>query len=100
MVTIFTFDTASPEVIDKSDDILYQHGITGHSIFWEFHDTNPSHYRLYRNNVLILEYPWINQTYNLTINVDSLELGYYNYTLLIWWGYLRLQVSLLWFMKV
>ncbi|MCF2138357.1 MAG: ABC transporter substrate-binding protein [Candidatus Thorarchaeota archaeon] len=71
-----------PPIIDHPLDITYQIGTTGHQIVWNPSDSNPSNYTLYRNGVAINSGTWNGEP--IVVNVDGLNVGVYNYTLIIW----------------
>jgi hypothetical protein len=72
-----------------ASEVTYNEGETGHSIDWEFYVYNwgfsPSmiHYQIYRNQTLIIEdiHYFSTEQMVLSIDVDGLSEGTYNYTL-------------------
>jgi len=78
--------------IESAPDIFYNEGEIGNNIEWIPYFLNwglvPGgfHYYVYRNNTLIID-DWYNfyQGYtSVSINVDCLSEGFYNYTLYFW----------------
>ncbi|MHA2277543.1 MAG: hypothetical protein ACXAC2_17325, partial [Candidatus Kariarchaeaceae archaeon] len=96
--TILVFDSSSNNVTDlvwvtvNADitnptishpaDFSYQFGTTGNTISWTAIDNNPDKYLIYRNNSIIDSGIWTNTT-PITINVDGLGFGFYNFTILV-----------------
>ena len=70
-------DTTAP-VISTPPDILYVQGVNGHNINWVLSDYFGDHYEIYRNGTLIISTRWQD---NVSLNVDSLAVGVYNYTI-------------------
>ncbi len=68
-------------VIISPDDILYQVGTTGHEIVWELNDVDPSIYILYLDGAIEDSGAWNGS--DITVNVDGLSVGTYNYTLYV-----------------
>ncbi len=79
-VLVFVIDY-SPQ-IDAPADIEYVVGSTGNTLTWNPSDTNPLSYELYRNSTLIDSDNWSSES--LSFNVDGLDVGYYNYTLIVY----------------
>ena len=71
-----------PPTIDHPADSSYLEGSTGHTISWNPADTNPNSYSLYRNDSLIDSGVW-SSSQPISVNIDNLNLGTYNYTLLV-----------------
>jgi len=69
------------------DDFSYTYGSTGNEIEWNFTDTtvfNPT-YTIYNDSVAVsghIDEPWTSGT-PITINVDGLFLGEYNFTIIV-----------------
>ncbi|MGQ4874798.1 MAG: DUF3344 domain-containing protein [Promethearchaeia archaeon] len=69
----------NPPTIDNPEDIVYEAGTVGNKIIWTPNDPNPSYYVITRNDTGIVEQgPWDGSI--ITINIDGLTLGSYNYT--------------------
>lgn len=71
----------SPPVITPSDDLIYQKGTSGNTISWILEDDFPGFYELYRNETQLSSAPSWADGQNLSFNVDMLEVGIYNYTI-------------------
>jgi hypothetical protein len=74
------FDT-TPPTIDHPDDVSYDEGMTGHSISWHPYDLNPFRYEVFREQVSIKSGVWNSSSETITVSVDGLPVGVYNYTL-------------------
>ncbi len=74
------YDLLDPE-IEHPGHIEYEADTTGHSITWHVSDLHPGSYELYRNGTLIDTGAW--ETSTISITIDGLEVGTYNYTLLV-----------------
>ncbi|MBS3795816.1 MAG: hypothetical protein KGY80_13005, partial [Candidatus Thorarchaeota archaeon] len=79
-VVVTVVDT-TPPAIDSLDDIEYDLGTTGHSITWTPSDLAPNSYTLLRNGTEIDSSAWDGTS--ITVDIDELELGAYNYTLVV-----------------
>jgi hypothetical protein len=80
-VLVSVVDT-TPPTIDSPADIHYEEGSAGHSILWSPSDNNPHLYEVYRNGSLIDSSDWDGS--ELSLSVDGLTLGTYNYTLVVY----------------
>jgi len=80
-VTVTVNDVIDPIISDESLTLPYEEFSSGHSISWTVSDTNPSNYTIYQNNNPIQNGNW--NTGSINIDVDSLLLGTYNFTLVI-----------------
>ncbi|MFW9964355.1 MAG: hypothetical protein ACFFCX_12365 [Candidatus Sifarchaeia archaeon] len=67
--------------IDSPADIIYIEGETGHSIIWNPSDLHPVSYEIFRNGVLIRSGAWNASSETISISVDGLAPGVYNYTI-------------------
>ncbi|MHA1289645.1 MAG: hypothetical protein ACTSPB_19840, partial [Candidatus Thorarchaeota archaeon] len=74
-------DDSYPPFIKRPQDLIYSEGTTGHSLTWTILEAYPKNYSLYMNGVLIDSGTYL--TENLTTNVDGLELGIYEFTLIV-----------------
>lgn len=70
-----------PPIIDPVEDIEFVLGTSGYSIIWNVSDTNPSDYQIFRNGTLVESQQW--QSGIIVVVLDSLEVGLYNFTLII-----------------
>lgn len=73
-------DTTAP-VVSGVSDFSYELGSTGHTLNWTATDRTPRIYAIYRNGMVIASSKWINGT-PVTINIDGLTVGLYNYTII------------------
>ncbi|MHA2276459.1 MAG: hypothetical protein ACXAC2_11855, partial [Candidatus Kariarchaeaceae archaeon] len=60
----------------------YIEGNSGYSLTWNFTDLSPDTYTIYRNGTNIDTNTWSNEN-NVTINIDGLSVGVYNFTIII-----------------
>ncbi|MFQ5978854.1 MAG: nitrous oxide reductase family maturation protein NosD [Candidatus Heimdallarchaeota archaeon] len=74
------FDLARPS-IDMPWDFAYEMGTVDHNITWQPSDNNPAGYRIYQNDSPGTIIDWDGST--ITIVVDGLGLGVYNFTLVV-----------------
>ncbi|MHA1419351.1 MAG: hypothetical protein ACTSVO_06515 [Candidatus Heimdallarchaeaceae archaeon] len=79
IVTVIAFDTTEP-VILTTGDVTYTDGTLENYINWTISDESSGTYELYRNGVLIQNDDWLNDEL-ISVNVDYLVEGIYNYTL-------------------
>ncbi|MFW9976340.1 MAG: ABC transporter substrate-binding protein [Candidatus Thorarchaeota archaeon] len=80
MTTFVIAGVASP-TIDHPDDITYLVGATDNVIVWTPYDTNPATYSIECNGTEIRSDIWI--LGSITVSVDGLSVGAYNYTLTV-----------------
>ncbi len=78
MVTVV--DTTSPELTHPTD-IEYEVNTTGHSITWVPSDLMPQSFEIHLNGTLIESGSWNGSS--ITISVDGLEPGAYEYTIVV-----------------
>jgi len=77
-----TFLSRSIVINSKTpSDIVYNHTDTGHSITWMPIDLYPSSFKVLCNGTVILDSGWNGSS--ITVSVDGLELGRYNFTILV-----------------
>ncbi|MFQ5832796.1 MAG: hypothetical protein ACE5H4_08855, partial [Candidatus Thorarchaeota archaeon] len=82
MVLVSVSDGTSP-VIDSPSDVTYNEGDTGNSITWSPSDLHPSLYDVFRNGTLIHSSAWNSTSETITISVDGLPFGVFNYTIVV-----------------
>ena len=75
---------ASPDddpmpIVNSPLDIVYFEGSTGHNITWEISDDNPSYWYVTRNGVFLTSLDWLTNNKTVTIDVDGLAAGYYEF---------------------
>jgi ABC-type transport system substrate-binding protein len=73
-------DTGAP-VINAPEDLIYSEGNVGNHINWSASDSNPSSYSIYFEEELLYAGLWNSSSEILSVNVDGLTLGIYNYTI-------------------
>ncbi|TXT57828.1 MAG: exported protein of unknown function [Candidatus Thorarchaeota archaeon] len=76
-----TVNDITDPTIDNPGDITYDEGDTGYSITWDPSDTNPSSYEIFRNESSIRSGLWNTSIETISIDVDGLTFGTYNFTL-------------------
>jgi parallel beta-helix repeat protein len=79
-VFVGVIDTTNP-VIDNLDDFQYEGGSSGNNILWIASDLKPDYFEIFRNETQIGSGQWDGS--NIQISVDGLDLGTYNYTLVV-----------------
>jgi hypothetical protein len=75
-------DTLPPE-IDHPDDINYTRGQTGNSIAWHPTDALPASYEISIGGTVVRSGTWNSSSEVISISVDGLDSGTYNYTLVV-----------------
>lgn len=70
--------------IDHPADVTYKVGESGNTITWHPTDANPASYLVYTNNEELISDTWDGKS--ISINVDGLEVGVYNYTIVVFDG--------------
>jgi peptide/nickel transport system substrate-binding protein len=73
----------SPPSISSPADISYAVGAIGNWIVWTAEDQNPFEYFVYRDDVLVSRGYWNATVESITINVDSLPEGVYEYLVMV-----------------
>ena len=76
-------DSGEPPIIDHPAVITYILGDIGNVILWHLSDENPSSLTLLLDGVSIMSELWNSTTEYISISVDGLSLGEYNYTLIV-----------------
>ncbi|MHA1224068.1 MAG: NosD domain-containing protein, partial [Candidatus Heimdallarchaeaceae archaeon] len=69
-----------PNFETTPDDYLYEEGTTGHNLTWVVTDFNPDYYWIYVNETVAQEGSW-DSGEPITISIDGLTAGTYNYTI-------------------
>jgi len=70
-------------LIDAPADIAYALGSTGNTIIWHASDVFPGYYEILRNGSFYTWGWWNMSSEAITVNVDGLDIGVYNYTALV-----------------
>ena len=73
----------SPPVLNHPDDVSYSEGTTGHWLIWNPTDLNPFSYEILRNGDLLLAGYWNSSAEPISICIDGLSIGEYNYTVTV-----------------
>ncbi|MBD3158964.1 MAG: hypothetical protein GF309_09270 [Candidatus Lokiarchaeota archaeon] len=76
-------DTDPPVIPDPPADINFQEGQTGIEISWHASDANPASYVIFRNGSQIKAGAWNSSSEPITISLDGLEDGIWNYTVIL-----------------
>ncbi|MEM4735626.1 MAG: NosD domain-containing protein [Candidatus Thorarchaeota archaeon] len=74
-----------PPRIEGPPDIEYEFGTVGHMIYWLPEDDHPGNYSIYRDGSLVASGQW--NSSGITVGVSGLDVGTYNYTLLVFDAY-------------
>jgi hypothetical protein len=92
-VTVIVEDTTSPIIIG-SDDLVYEAGEPGHSLTWSFIDLYPDSYIILRNETQV--HSGLYTGLDITISVDLLNPGLYNFSFIACDLYGNYAVDLVW----
>jgi hypothetical protein len=80
-VEVIVMEDMEDPTVDHPNDVVYTVGATGNSITWHPSDDNPSNYVVYRNGISVAADTWSGSS--ITVNIDGLSEGVYNYTLTV-----------------
>ncbi|MFX1483656.1 MAG: hypothetical protein ACFFCP_10745 [Promethearchaeota archaeon] len=82
--TVFvTVYDGTPPTVDSPADIDYPDGDTGNSITWSPTDLHPVSYQILQNGIPVKSSAWNSSGETITISVDGLSIGSYNYTVVL-----------------
>lgn len=81
-VVVFAIDTNAPN-LNSPNDLVYDEGDTGIFIDWEANDSIPSYYSIEKDSIEVQSGSWSSEI-PISINIDGLFQGIYNYTIIIW----------------
>lgn len=81
-VFVYVSDGSTPTV-DAPPDVIYDEGETGNSITWNPSDLHPSSYEIFRDGLLVKSGAWNSSSETISISVDGLSPGEYNYTVIV-----------------
>jgi len=81
---IVTVLDGTPPILNHPDDIEYDEGEIGNSIVWNPQDSYPLNYRILWNETIIKSGSWNTTSETISISVDGLNPGAYNYTLVVY----------------
>ncbi|OLS25653.1 MAG: hypothetical protein HeimC3_14010 [Candidatus Heimdallarchaeota archaeon LC_3] len=73
----------TPPVVSQPSNVTYEQGTSGNNITWMATDNYPANYSIYRDGLLVTEGNWTSGV-NITIDVDGLSLGIYNYSIIVY----------------
>ncbi len=80
----YVLEACPPTILIYGPAILqYEEGATGHLITWGLEHPHPGDYVIYRNGSVVRAGVWNCSSENITISVDGLTVGLYNYTLVV-----------------
>lgn len=79
-----SFEDTIPPIINNPADIQYEYETTGHFITWSPYDSNPKRYVIYQNGTEVRSGTWNSTSETIIISVDGLEVGVYNYSLVVY----------------
>jgi len=68
--------------ISSPVDVVYFFGEVGNTIEWSIADDNPSFWMVLKDASLVELQPWIELNETVTINIDGLEVGVYDYEII------------------
>ncbi|MFW9843055.1 MAG: hypothetical protein ACFFEV_00605, partial [Candidatus Thorarchaeota archaeon] len=75
-------DTINP-LVTEPVDITYNEGETGNTIIWTPSDSFPDSYQIIKDGTTLKTGQWNTSSESVSIIVDSLEIGSYNYTIVV-----------------
>ena len=81
---ITIYSDGVPPVVESPDDIAYEEGEVGHSIIWNATDMSPGGYMLLKDDTDLKHGFWNSSSEFITVNVDGLDVGSHNYTILFY----------------
>ncbi|MHA2276716.1 MAG: hypothetical protein ACXAC2_13155 [Candidatus Kariarchaeaceae archaeon] len=83
-VLVNVFDLTSPEFTSSPNPILYGENSNNNILFWDILENHPDNYVITHNSLLNDELPFVGSWLtNVSLNVDGLLLGVYNFTILV-----------------
>ena len=82
VVKVTVIESDLPQLIKSPDDLRYRVGALDNELSWTLTDSYPFVYAIYRNDTELVSNKKWESTIPITIDVSSLPLGVYNYTLL------------------
>ena len=75
-------DRTAP-TLNHPANIEYILGATGNSINWTLSEEHPVSYQVWRNSALVKDGDWNTTSEQVTVIVDGLDVGVYNYTIMV-----------------
>ncbi|MHA2170656.1 MAG: hypothetical protein ACXAB7_12250, partial [Candidatus Kariarchaeaceae archaeon] len=82
LIYVFVTDTQPPTLVASPLNVTYSEGTPGNTIQWNVTDYHPDMYTVYKNSTYFSSGEWTS-TENITINIDGLSLGVYNFTIVV-----------------
>ena len=73
-----------PPVVENPSDITYELGEMGQNIVWNATDMSPGGYMILKDDIEISHGFWNSSSEFVTVNVDGLSVGSYNYTIVFY----------------
>jgi hypothetical protein len=80
---VVTVVDGDPPTIDHPSDVTYDEGAVGNTITWSPYDLSPANYSLFFEGSLLKSNTWNASDETITVSVDGLTPGSYNYTILV-----------------
>ncbi|OLS21942.1 MAG: hypothetical protein ThorAB25_26210 [Candidatus Thorarchaeota archaeon AB_25] len=80
-VYLMAEDGVHPTIF-QTDDVTYEFGTTGHTIYWRASDDFPYSYEIEMNGTAIESGTWESEIF--VIEIDGLDIGVYNFTLTVY----------------
>jgi ABC-type transport system substrate-binding protein len=74
-------DGLIPDIV-APETLIYTVGETGNQLVWSISDSTPANYTILQDSVIIVEENWNSNEAVVTVNVDDLDVGSYNFTLI------------------
>jgi hypothetical protein len=81
-VTLRSTDIPTPPIISGESFVKFIRGDTGNFLNWDILDFDPENYTIFRNGTEI-EFGNISLSKTISISVENLEKGIYNYTIIV-----------------
>jgi hypothetical protein len=81
-IIVAVVDTTPPIWSATATDLEYVNGTTGHTLSWTVFDLNPGTAQVFRNGTAV-NILWQTNSQVMSVDVDGLGVGVYNYTILV-----------------
>ncbi len=79
-VPLYEDDGIAPEIFSP-DDLVYALDSIGNQLNWTIRDPTPGNYTIQKDGITVIEEDWNTTELVITLNVDGLGLGTFNYTI-------------------
>jgi hypothetical protein len=76
-------DTTQPSWVQRPSDLQFEENTTGHALSWTAYDLAPGTIQILRNGTPAGNPAWTTRSQVITISVDGLTAGAYNYTIVV-----------------